>query len=230
MVAGATKSGEGTFGRVEVAGRWIVAVGREEADGDREFGASVEGEPLHPPNKALVSLDKRLFGFNGTEVMDNTVNDEAGAVGAGNGITFSEVVFIKEGFDLGSLGDGDGKAVIRCTLPDVTGTKEPGNITHKVDFKVLLDGLLEHAFNVIGGREVGKVVYVDAEVQGRLAGDQAVGEDAGIVFTGCEANGNKDVAEGGVPVMRTTTEAVEGLFEEPKFVGFAQGTAGGDGQ
>jgi hypothetical protein len=119
VLAGATKPGEDLFGRVEVAGGWVVAVAREEADRDRQFGVTVEGEPVHPPDKALVSLDTRLLGFNRSEVMDNTVNDESGSAGTGNGITFSKVEFIKESFNLGGLGDGDSEAVIGCTLPDV---------------------------------------------------------------------------------------------------------------
>jgi hypothetical protein len=146
-----------------VTGGRIVAVAREKRDGNGEFGASIEGEPVHGTNKALIGLDERLFGFNRSEIVDNAVDNKARAVGAGNGVTISKVIFVKKSFDLSGLSDGDRETAVGGSLPDVARAKEPGDVTHKIDFKVLLDSLFEHAFNVVGSGEVGKVVNVDAK-------------------------------------------------------------------
>jgi hypothetical protein len=92
---------------------------------------------------------------------------------------------------------------------------------------VLLDGLLEHSFNVIGSGEVSKVVDVDAEEQGRLTFNEAASEDAGVVFARFKADGNEGVAEGGVPVTGATAETIKGLLEEPEFIWFAEGATRG---
>jgi hypothetical protein len=78
-------------------------------------------------------------------------------------------------------------------LPVVTGAKKPGDFTHEVDLKVLLDGLSKHAFNIIIGTGIGEIVHIDAEEKGRLARNEGATEDTGIVLAGSNADGNESI-------------------------------------
>jgi hypothetical protein len=83
VILGTAQPGENSLGRIKVAIGWIVVVVvmGEQAHQDREFGPGIEGQPVKPSNKVLVGHNKRLFGFDGTKVVRDTIDDKAGAVG-----------------------------------------------------------------------------------------------------------------------------------------------------
>jgi hypothetical protein len=204
VIAGSTEPGEDLFGGVDVAEGRIVEVTREEADWNAEFRTSVEREPVEAADKALIGLDDVRFLFGTEVVFGDPVDDHAGPIGAMSSVAVGHVEFLQHALDLGGLSDGDGEFVVLGALPNVAAAEKPGDVTHKIDTKVLRNGMLEGLFDVVGGREVGEVVNIDAEIDRGLAVNDGAGEDTRIMRAGFEAELCHGGAKGVVPVLGAT--------------------------
>jgi hypothetical protein len=227
IVAGATEPGENVFGGVEVTGRRIVQVTGKEADSNAEFGTGVEGQPVQAAHESLVRFDEMRFLFRWFIVVRDAIDDHPGAIGAEGGVAFGHFVFIEHALDLGSLSDGDSEFAVGVTLPDVAAAEEPSDVTHEFNAKVLANRVLESFLNLFGDGEIGEIVDVNAEVNGRLSFNEDTSEYAGIVGAGCKTNFGHGFAKGVVPVLGTAPETVERLFEEPELAGLTEWAAGG---
>jgi hypothetical protein len=93
--------------------------------------------------------------------------------------------------------------------------------------EVLIESILECFLNFGGRREVGKIVYVNAEVNRRLALNEDTREYTGVMGTGCKATLGHSVTELVEPVFGAATETIKGLAKEPEFIGRTKGAARG---
>jgi hypothetical protein len=76
-------------------------------------------------------------------------------------------------------------------LPVVAFAEELGDDSHGVYLEYHTEGLFKGPLDFVAVEEVGEVVHVDAEVQGRFAVNGAAGEDARVVLVWGHANLNE---------------------------------------
>ena len=224
-MAGGREPGEHVFGGVAVAGRRIERETGSEADSNAGFGTGVEVKPVQDAHESMVRFDEMGFLFRWFIVVRDAIDDHPGAIGAEGGVAFRHFVFIEHALDLGSLSDGDSEFAVGVTLPDVAAAEEPSDVTHEFNAKVLANRVLESFLNLFGDGEIGEIVDVNAEVNGRLSFNEDTSEYAGIVGAGCKTNFGHGFAKGVVPVLGTAPETVERLFEEPELAGLTEWTA-----
>ena len=212
VILGAAEPGKDVFGSSHVTRRRILEVTGQEADKNGEFRAGVEGKPVKATNEALIGLNDVLFLFGVDAIIRESINDDAGTVGSGDAVAVVHVVLFEQGFNFGSLSDGDSQFAGIGALPGVVGTEEPGDIAHKFDVEFLIQRMFEGLLDLCGGREVGEVVNINAKVDRGFTFDDAASEHAGIMCAGFEADFVHEIAEFIVPMFRAPAEAVEGLL------------------
>jgi hypothetical protein len=158
----------------------------EEAGNDVDVGAGADGQPRETPQEGLVLAAECVSGgrlhVDGGEAVDL----EAGAVGSLNCVAVAHPKLVKRAVDEAFLGNVARQVTVFMADPIVSASQEVVDRAHEVDRYLLLHLLFEPAFHLVALGEVGKVVDVDPDVNGRLPFDGSCFKEARFVCAGSE--------------------------------------------
>lgn len=140
--------------------------------------------------------------------MSQAVDDHARAKGRSNGVAVLHPELINERLDMSRLSDRYGERFTRDVRPFVSAAKVPVHWSHPVNletggefsFKVLLDG--------VRFRKVFKIVDIGPKVNGRVSVENNTSEDAWVMGTRLQTDGEKGILEGVIPMKGAATETV----------------------
>ena len=96
--------------------------------------------------------------------------------------------------------------------PEEMDAKEPFHRTHEVDRNLSSEEMLELGLDLIGSREVDKIINIESHEEGDLRRSiRRIGgiankprEDAGVVRVGCQAARTEDAGDLVVPMLRSS--------------------------